>query len=149
MPPAVWSETVTAYNIAANVQRSNRLPVPNRHMVVPGSRTRRSDVPLWNHLPLPTRTMFQTDERQSCGMFKSIRRWRDGWTHVLMGPKCPFTLPTSSSNTLCQNRVSNFPCRAEVVVTFMASCPPPNRTYKTPMSSEIPECLLSDQLSLT
>lgn len=51
-------------------------------------------------------------------------------THVLMGPKCPFTRPTSSSKTLCQNLVSNLPCRSEVVVTFMASCPPPRRTLE-------------------
>ena len=30
-------------------------------------------------------------------------------TYVLIGPKWPFTRPTSSSNTLCQNRVSNLP----------------------------------------
>lgn len=49
-------------------------------------------------------------------------------TYVLTGPKWPLTRPTSSSNTLCQNRVSNLPCRSEVVVTLMASWPPPRRT---------------------
>jgi hypothetical protein len=49
-------------------------------------------------------------------------------TYVLMGPKWPFTRPTSSSKTLCQNRVSNLPCRSDVVVTLIASCPPPRST---------------------
>jgi hypothetical protein len=48
---------------------------------------------------------------------------------VLTGPKCPLTRPTSSSSTLCQKRVSNLPCRIDVVVTFIASCPPPRSTY--------------------
>ena len=48
-------------------------------------------------------------------------------THVLTGPKCPLTRPTSSSKILCQNLVSNLPWRRDVVVTAMASWPPPSR----------------------
>jgi hypothetical protein len=69
--------------------------------------------------------------------------WRnkgDPKTYVLIGPKCPFTRPTSSSNILCQNRVSNFPCRSEVVVTFIASWPPPNRIWK---GTWVTRCLLA------
>lgn len=56
------------------------------------------------------------------------RRRRREKTHVLQGPNPPLTLATSSSNTRCQNRISNPPCRALVVVTAIASCPPPTRT---------------------
>jgi hypothetical protein len=62
---------------------------------------------------------------------KIILLWtHNKFPHVLMGPKWPLTRPTSSSKTLCQKRVSNLPCRADVVVTLMASCPPPKSTYR-------------------
>jgi hypothetical protein len=43
---------------------------------------------------------------------------------VLTGPKWPLTLPNSSPNTMWKNLVSNLPAAADVVVTFIASCPP-------------------------
>lgn len=56
-----------------------------------------------------------------------------GWNATLLiGPKCPFTLPISSSNTRWKNRASNFPTRVVVVVTSIASCPPPRMTWNTP-----------------
>ncbi|KAI8435408.1 hypothetical protein MSG28_003722 [Choristoneura fumiferana] len=46
-----------------------------------------------------------------------------------MGPKWPFTLPNSSSNTKWKKRASNLPCLVEVVVTSIASWPPPSTTW--------------------
>ena len=59
-------------------------------------------------------------------------------TYVLTGPKWPLTRPTSSSKIMCQNRVSNLPCRSEVVVTLIASCPPPSRTCDAAVSGSTP-----------
>ena len=53
-----------------------------------------------------------------------------GWNATLLiGPKWPLTRPISSSNTEWKNLASNFPTRVEVVVTSMASCPPPRTTW--------------------
>ena len=51
-----------------------------------------------------------------------------------MGPKWPLTRPISSSNTVWKNLASNLPILVEVVVTSIASWPPPNTTYITQRS---------------
>ena len=45
------------------------------------------------------------------------------------------TRPISSSNNLCQNNASNFPCLDPVVVTLIASCPPPRMICLSALSS--------------
>merc|ERR1712070_766877 len=48
---------------------------------------------------------------------------------VLIGPKWPPMEPSSSSYTWSKKTDSKWPCLAEVVVTDMASCPPPAMRY--------------------
>mmetsp|Transcript_53611 Transcript_53611/g.162839 ORF Transcript_53611/g.162839 Transcript_53611/m.162839 type:complete len:217 (+) Transcript_53611:336-986(+) len=46
-----------------------------------------------------------------------------------MGPKWPLTVPISSPYTMCHNNASNLPEEPAVVVTSLASWPPPNRMW--------------------
>ena len=53
-----------------------------------------------------------------------------GWNATLLiGPKWPFTRPNSSSKTKWKKRASNLPILVDVVVTSIASCPPPITTW--------------------
>lgn len=62
--------------------------------------------------------------------FKNPYLLPSGWNErLLIGPKWPFMLPNSSSKTMWKNRASNLPIFVEVMVTFIASCPPPTTTW--------------------